>query len=293
MLDEESRTAGRRGRGPRAIRPQRGREVFRTTECLCGEQHRQDCCVGMADRVDADSADHRCDRAVGFCLHPGRPVLKAQMRQTGQQHASRCRAIAFGQGRRRLRRWVQHQQRGRLMVGEIARPDGGFADDRALGQAPGRRCPARAPPAVPRERRIPLWCRAIRAAMPPGPQPSTVAPTLWSNRASGRKSQSLSGHHENGREPLRSARPAPLSISPSATLDSANRRYAGGSIRSACGSVATLASGHGQPAATNTETKLGRNSIWGAAQIARRPERAEFSRNQLAIRCLALEVASA
>jgi hypothetical protein len=36
--------------------------------------------------------------------------------------------------------------------------------------------------------------------------------------------------------------------------------------------MAALASGHGHPVATNAETKLGRNSIWGAAQIAQRPK---------------------
>jgi len=60
------------------------------------EQHRQDRGVGMADRVDTDATDHRGDGAVGFCLHPGRTVLEPQIRQPGQQHASRRRAVAFG-----------------------------------------------------------------------------------------------------------------------------------------------------------------------------------------------------
>ncbi|MDT5310766.1 MAG: hypothetical protein QOE48_6490 [Mycobacterium sp.] len=46
------------------------------SKCLRGKQHGQDCCVGMADRVDTDAADHRGDRAVGFCLHPGRSMLQ-------------------------------------------------------------------------------------------------------------------------------------------------------------------------------------------------------------------------
>ena len=46
------------------------------SKCLRGKQHGQDCCVGMADRVDTDAADHRGDRTVGFCLHPGRSMLQ-------------------------------------------------------------------------------------------------------------------------------------------------------------------------------------------------------------------------
>ena len=57
---------------------------------LCGKEHRQDRSVGMADRIDADPADHRRDRAVGFRLHPGGPVLQTQVRKPGQQYATRC-----------------------------------------------------------------------------------------------------------------------------------------------------------------------------------------------------------
>ena len=64
---------------------------------LCGKQHRQNGGVGVADRVDADPADHRGDGAVGLGFDPGGAVLETEMRQTGQQHASRCGAGTFGQ----------------------------------------------------------------------------------------------------------------------------------------------------------------------------------------------------
>jgi len=43
---------------------------------LSGKQHGQDSCVGVADRVDADAADHRGDRAVGLGFHPRRAMLQ-------------------------------------------------------------------------------------------------------------------------------------------------------------------------------------------------------------------------
>jgi hypothetical protein len=67
-----------------------------SAKSLSSEQHRQDCSIGMADRVDTYATDHRGDRAVGFCLDPGRPVLEPKVRQPGQQYASRRGAVAFG-----------------------------------------------------------------------------------------------------------------------------------------------------------------------------------------------------
>ena len=64
----QRRWSGRRGFAPVLCRT--------PSKCLRGKQHGQDCCVGMADRVDTDAADHRGDRAVGFCLHPGRSMLQ-------------------------------------------------------------------------------------------------------------------------------------------------------------------------------------------------------------------------
>lgn len=45
-----------------------------------GEEHRQDGGVGVADRIDADPADHGGDGPVGFGFHPGGAVLEAQVR---------------------------------------------------------------------------------------------------------------------------------------------------------------------------------------------------------------------
>ena len=50
----------------------------------------------MADGVDADAADHRGDGAVRLGLDPGRTVLEAEMREAGQQYATRCGARALG-----------------------------------------------------------------------------------------------------------------------------------------------------------------------------------------------------
>ena len=47
------------------------------------EKHRQDGCIRVADRVDADAADHRGDRSVGLGFHPGGPVLEAEMGKAG------------------------------------------------------------------------------------------------------------------------------------------------------------------------------------------------------------------
>lgn len=55
---------------------------------LGGKQHRQDGGIGMADWIDADSTHHPGDRAVGFSLHPGRPVLETKVRQAGEQQAA-------------------------------------------------------------------------------------------------------------------------------------------------------------------------------------------------------------
>ena len=48
---------------------------------LCGKEHRQYRGVGMADRIDADAADHRRDGAVGFRFHPRGTVFQAEMRE--------------------------------------------------------------------------------------------------------------------------------------------------------------------------------------------------------------------
>jgi hypothetical protein len=59
------------------------------------QQHRQNRGVGVADRVDADTAHHRRDGAVGLRFHPRRPVLQSQVGQPRQQYTSRCSARAF------------------------------------------------------------------------------------------------------------------------------------------------------------------------------------------------------
>jgi hypothetical protein len=58
--------------------------AFRATnqivrKSLCRKQHGQDSGVGMADRVDADTAHHRRHRSVGLRLDPCGSVLQAKV----------------------------------------------------------------------------------------------------------------------------------------------------------------------------------------------------------------------
>src|SRR5581483_7479465 len=72
---------------------------------LCGKQHRQNCGVRMADRIDSDAAHHRRDGAVRLGLHPRGAVFEAEMRQPG-----------------------------RRVVGEMPRRNGRFTDHRPFGE---------------------------------------------------------------------------------------------------------------------------------------------------------------
>jgi len=60
----------------------RGRPAFVAN--LCGKQHRENRGIRMADRVYSHPADHAGDRAVSLGLHPGGPMLKSEVGQTGQ-----------------------------------------------------------------------------------------------------------------------------------------------------------------------------------------------------------------
>lgn len=50
---------------------------------LCGEQHRENRRIRMADRVHSHPADHAGDRAVSLGLHPGGSMLQSEVGQTG------------------------------------------------------------------------------------------------------------------------------------------------------------------------------------------------------------------
>ena len=57
--------------------------VEKTCASLCGQQHREDGGIRMADRIDADPAHHIGDGAVRLGFHPGGSVFQAQVRKAG------------------------------------------------------------------------------------------------------------------------------------------------------------------------------------------------------------------
>ena len=108
---------------------------------LRSEQHRQDRGVWMADRVDADPADHRRDGAVGLGLHPCGAVFQAEVRKAGQQDASGGGARALGQ----RREWSPRAGAASSRAGGwwSAKYPGGTADSPTTGPS------ARTSPTVP------------------------------------------------------------------------------------------------------------------------------------------------
>ena len=53
-----------------------------------GKQHGQRGGVRVDLRIDAHLADQLCHRTVDIGLHPGRPMIEAEVRQTGQEDAA-------------------------------------------------------------------------------------------------------------------------------------------------------------------------------------------------------------
>lgn len=64
-------------------RDRHGRDRPASEANLCGEQHRENRRIRMADRVYSHPADHAGDRAVSLGLHPGGSMLQSQVGKTG------------------------------------------------------------------------------------------------------------------------------------------------------------------------------------------------------------------
>jgi len=160
----------------------------------------------MTDQVDANAAHHRRD---GCRPTPPRPRPRGVPDPGAESRA----AIRNPMRRRNIRAATAWSPRAdAASVGRVAsaarnsRWDGGFTDDRALGEHQSDGCLAPARRAVPRALRKSLWSQAIRATMPPGPRPSGVAPIPSSNRAIGPKPRTPSVFRPHGRERLRRLR---------------------------------------------------------------------------------------